>query len=203
MQWKRKVQQGGSYQVSLCEECNNNTGSWYNPEYVRFVKVCAPFALEANANKIIELDVDIYPARVVKQALIHILSTSQSGVGLKFANLKEAILIKDSVLTINPIRIGLFLRVNKGGRHAGVAISVNIEKEEARLIDEFSFWPVGWIITFDDLPFNGAYDVSGWSSFAWGEKIKMRLSIPCHWCVSPYPGDFKEPAEVSRKIANS
>jgi hypothetical protein len=199
LQWSRTIQQGGSYQVSLCEECNNNTGSWYNPEYVRFVKACAPFALEANANKIIELDVNIHPARVVKQALIHILSTSPPGVGSKFENLKEAVLVRNSAPSINPIKIGLFLRVNNGGRHSGVTIFVNIEKEKAKLIDEFSFWPVGWIITFDDLPFEGVYDVSSWLSFAWDKKVKMRLSVPCHWCVSLYPGDFRGPTEVSGK----
>lgn len=196
LKWKAHILQSGSQHESLCKNCNNNTGSWYNPTYVKFVRICSRFAKENNACKTVDINAHIYPARLFRQALTHICATCQPGLSLRYPNLKEIILNKEKSLAINPLKIGLFIRVNRGGRHSGISIFVNTVEETSRLIAEFSFWPLGWIVTFDNLPFEGTLDVTNWSAMSTDEKLHLDIRIPCQWCVSPYPGDFRQPKEV-------
>lgn len=196
LEWRGDVIQGGSRHESLCRDCNNKTGSWYNPTYVKFVRTCAPIANVDNAYKTVNINANIYPSRLFKQALTHIIATCQPGLCVRYNDLKEMILNKEESLDISPLKIGLFIRVNKGGRHSGITIFVDTTKEEARLIAEFSFWPLGWIMTFDNSSLDGTLDVTSWSLINGDEKVNLNISVPCQWCVSPYPGDFRPPDKV-------
>lgn len=198
LHWKPSLAQGGSQDETLCKRCNNNTGSWYNLDYLKFARACSRFALGNKSGDTADIDVNIYPGRLIKQALSYLLSTCQPGLGLKYPNLRELVKNKDKTSDIAPLRIGLFTRVNKGGRHSGITIFVDIKKETARLIAEFSFWPLGWVLTFDNEPFNGTFDITNWVNVETKRKINIKMKIPCQWCVSPYPGDFRKPDEVFR-----
>src|SRR5437899_2497126 len=48
-----------------------------------------------------------------------------------------------------------------GGRSSGAASSVNIETGRGRVLAEFSFWPLGWVLTFDDPGQERHEDASG------------------------------------------
>lgn len=78
LQWKTKeVNQTGIYVFTLCERCNNKTGRQYGAGYVNFVKTFAHVAMPENAGTTVEVAVNnFFPARVVKQAVSMILSTS-------------------------------------------------------------------------------------------------------------------------------
>jgi hypothetical protein len=78
VQWKvREVTGGGIYLFTLCEQCNNKTGQVYGGSYLDFVKACAGAASPDNVNTGVKVDVaNFFPARVVKQAVSMILSTS-------------------------------------------------------------------------------------------------------------------------------
>ncbi|MCG2706263.1 MAG: hypothetical protein L6254_01790 [Candidatus Omnitrophica bacterium] len=205
LHWQGNIIQGGSKHESLCRNCNNKTGSWYNPTYVKFVRTCVSIANVNNAYKAVNISANnIYPSRLLKQALTHIIATCQPGLCVRYSDLKEIILNKEKLLDISPFKIGMFIRVNKGGRHSGITIFVDTAKEQARLIAEFSFWPLGWVMTFDNSPLDGTLDVTNWSSISGNEKTNLNISVPCQWCVSPYPGDFRSPDKVfERKRAGA
>lgn len=196
LRWEGVFEQGGTKHRSLCRDCNNKTGAWYNPSYVKFVRACAPFAQAENAYKSINLSTNIFPTRVAKQALAHLVATCQPGLSIKFDGLREIILNKEKSLDISPLKIGMFIKLNKGGRQSGVTIFVDTIREKARLIAEFSFWPLGWIMTFDNSSFEGTLDVTEWCLIDSRNRINLKMDIPCQWCISPYPGDFRPPEKV-------
>jgi hypothetical protein len=78
LQWTSKeVNANGVWVFSLCETCNNKTGKAYAPDYAAFVQSFTNAAVPANANTDLEVEIkNLFPTRVVKQAVSMILSTS-------------------------------------------------------------------------------------------------------------------------------
>jgi len=79
LQWQSKENNvKGIYVFSLCAECNNKTGHRYGSAYLEFVTSFCPAAKPDNANTCLSVNVNVFPARVVKQAISMILSTSNA-----------------------------------------------------------------------------------------------------------------------------
>lgn len=78
LKWKVKdVNSKGIYIFTLCEECNRKTGTLYGAQYVDFVRAFSDVATPNNANSLVEVHIkNLFPARVVKQVISMVLSTS-------------------------------------------------------------------------------------------------------------------------------
>jgi hypothetical protein len=187
------LQQGGASELSLCGKCNNETGSWYNPEYVRFARRCAGFATPQNAGSVCAVDVTIRPQRVAKQALTTIIAASNPGITGRYPQVGRLLLDRHDRSPLAPLRLGLFLRANAAGRGTGITMSLNMERRSGRLLTEFSFWPLGWVLSFDGEPVDGTLDVSKWVEYGYHERIALKAEIPCQWAIWMYPGDFRPP----------
>lgn len=195
--WRAEELHGGAKAASLCRRCNNATGRWYNPAYIRLAEACRPAAVPENAGRICEVTVPVvHQQRVAKQALTSVLATSQAGVVVRYPHLRGLLLDAEATRRLAPLRLWLYLRANPGGRTSGVASSINIESRVGRVFAEFSFWPLGWVLTFDDVRVEGATDVSPWFEVGFHEKDRVTLSVRCQWAVTPYPVDFRSPEMV-------
>ena len=183
----------------MCITCNNNSGAWYNSDYVKLTEYCAAFAKPENANSIVNVKESLYPARIIKQALFNICSVSQPGLCKEYNHLKDFLMERSRTTNLKPIKLGLFISVARTGRSSGITIFVDTERKISRVMAEFSFWPIGWIFTLDGLPYDGTLDVTSWAAYQIDEKINLSLEIPCRWSVSPYPGDFRSPGQVFKK----
>src|SRR6266508_1759952 len=99
----------------------------------------------------------------------------------------------DRVGSLSPLRLGLFLRVNAGGRSSGIASIIDAPTRSGWLIAEFSFRPLGWLLTFDDNTIPGTMDVSAWSEVGFHTKVDLDIKVPCQWAEYAIPGDFRPP----------
>ncbi len=190
----------GNWTRSLCVDCNNSTGAWYNPAYLKFVRACAAFATPQNAGRKVKVNIITYPQRIAKQGLAHLISTSQSGIREKFPEAGHFLLDREKSGVIGEIHIGIYMRVNKGARFTGIAFGANFEKETIDIISEFSFWPIGWILAFDKNSLEGTLDVTSWLCERYEDKKDLDLEIPCKWAVLGYPKDFRTPEEINRGV---
>src|SRR5262245_60547031 len=126
-----------------------------------------------------------------------ILATSQAGVTARYPHLREMILNAEAARRLEPLRLWLYLRSNPGGRNSGVASSINIETGRGRVLAEFSFWPLGWVLTLDDVPVDEAIDVSSWFEFGHHEKREVTVTAPCQWALTAYTCDFRSPETMA------
>ena len=181
---------------TLCGPCNNNTGSWYNPDYVTFATHCESLAIPQNAGCLCEIRLRVRPQRVLKQALASILAVSQPGLTVKYPRLRDLITRKDAAAVLSPCHLWLYVRVNRGARSSGLGFRLEFSSRTGQLLAEFSFWPLGWLLTLDDTPVLGAVDVSEWSTVGFGEEKETALAVPHQWAVSPYPADFRSPEQI-------
>lgn len=66
--WTSRTIQGAKVK-RLCKRCNTSTGRWYNPAYIRLAQHCENLARQENAGEVCDVDVEVHPQRVLKQAL--------------------------------------------------------------------------------------------------------------------------------------
>lgn len=188
-QWDKKKVQGGVKERTLCENCNNQSGHWFNKDYLRLVHESEKHALGANKNRIVEVSVSFNPLFAVKQVLSLFLSTTQPGMTTEFPSVSR--ILKGRYLTgrIPPLRMGMFLQARKGGgRSSGLSVVANTRRREARILAEFSWWPLGWVLAIDDMPIPPTCDVSGW--FLENKFQNLTLQIPCLDPAGPFLGIF-------------
>jgi hypothetical protein len=201
VRWRKEQRQGGNFEFVLCEDCNNKTGSWYGNEYVKFVKVCAKYANSENAGKMVSIQIHgLFPLLVAKEAIAIICASSGPGLSQAHPELRKLILDKYSQGISNCLRLFAYLRCHAGGRSSGVAGILDFDfkngKSKSRIVAEFSWWPVGWILAFDDNTTIMATDITRWCNFGYDEQRSVTLELPCHWAVTAYPLDFRNPEQV-------
>ncbi len=187
-----QVAQGDAVQT-LCQRCNNNTGAWYNPAYIRLARHCAKLAREESAGSVCGVDLEVHPQRVLKQALTSIVATSQRGLTARYPELRRLLTEREALGPIAPIRVWMYLPANRVTRRTGLTVWVDQNHGIGHIRAEFSSWPLGWIATFGDPPIEGAVDVSAWSEVGYHVKAGVTLQVPCQWALSEYPGDFRPP----------
>jgi len=197
VRWQTERTYGATYET-LCATCNNHTGSWYNPAYVRFVRLAAPFAQPKNAGNVCRFDVTVHRQRVAKQAIASFAATSQPGLTEKYPVLRELLLNRTEQQPIAPLHLWLYLRANRGGMTTGLTVSLKLEQRKGHLVAGFAFWPLGWLLTVGDIDTDdNVINVSSWTELDYNNKTPVAIAIPCQWAVSPYPGDFRSPAEIA------
>jgi hypothetical protein len=80
IRWEtRDVDSKGIYLFTLCEPCNIRTGALYGADYLKFVRAFSSVATPENARLAVTARVEgFFPARVIKQAISMMLSTSDA-----------------------------------------------------------------------------------------------------------------------------
>ena len=195
LRWILEFQQGGNVAHTLCKECNNLSGAWYNSAYVKLARACSKYSNTNTAGQKVDVKCSTYPFRIVKQALIHVVSSSQSGLTECVPILREFLKNKEQRIENPPFRIGLYIRANTGARYTGLACGINIQQEEIDILSEFSFWPLGWVLAFEGTSLGDLCDVTSWMNLDYHDKQNIDLTVPCHWAIQAYPKDFRSPAE--------
>ncbi len=218
--WREQKKQGGYKAPVLCERCNNVTGHWYGSEYVKFAKVCAEYANRQFVNSRASINiVDLYPQRVLKQALVTIIASSnpenegkrslishpsnkdwaESGldtdISIVHENLpaiREFILEKSLCELTSQLRIYLYLVCESGGRASGFAKVWSKKRNSSSVIAEFAMWPLGWVAVFEGELNDDLCEVTQWSKLKYNEKITVNLDVPCLWLKSKMPVDYRD-----------
>ena len=126
-----RATQGNVFE-SLCGTCNNNTGSWYNPAYVKFSGHCGQFAKPENVGQPCTIHIEVHPQRVLKQALTSLLAVSQPGLTTKFPHLRDLVVGKEVKAPLAPVRLWLYLRANPGGRSSGLGFWMSYDRKKGQ-----------------------------------------------------------------------
>jgi len=98
-QERGRIQQRGFGDYTLCESCNNTTGSWYGPEYVDWARRVAPIisARPTELGMAILPLAMVRPLRFLKQCLTCLFSVNPPGFGDSHPALREFILNRSKI----------------------------------------------------------------------------------------------------------
>ncbi len=204
--------QRGTGAYSLCQKCNNNTGTWYGEEYVRFVYGFhgVMVKLQPSAGTMMNIEEATFrPLPVFKQIISMFCSINPGNINdERFQLLRQFVLNKnDTAFNKERLKVGMYLFA--GGIQRCFPISAEILTGSAiqskiRILSEITTYPVGFILYIDpDADFKmPILDITCFCDSSYEQEAKVQMVLPVYECNRMSPGDFrsKEELEECRKV---
>ena len=211
---KGKQQQGGIGQYTLCETCNNNTGSWYGREYVKWAQIGFDVLSQhsshfANITQTAVILKNVYPLRFLKQVVTCFFSVINSPQA-EFAKNNPALVkfVLDKTETSLPADYQFYLRLYKQSslktalRRYPLAgkIDVTYTKDESGAIKSFEnaepsafseiSHPPFMLIMTHGTSFPNATNITHFKDYQYDDEVEMTLLLKIGESTSPLPGSF-------------
>ncbi len=199
-----KTFQHGYGDYTLCECCNNNTGSWYGRAYVDFVYQ----AMENRATKKFDIengiinDFSIYPLRVFKQILTMFFTVNYPEFQNKYPWLRDYILNKENTCYLDSLKLFVYyvedmqsVRISPG-----VLGTIDTETRITAMFSEFAYPPLGYILSYDDVVLDPRLvNITGFSNYKYDEKATFQLNVFPLPIANTFYGEFRTPEEIQRQ----
>ncbi|HZV71406.1 MAG TPA: hypothetical protein VFG10_17745 [Saprospiraceae bacterium] len=172
---------------TLCQSCNNNTGSCYGNSYSSFatqgLKILQERKLERD---LVRFKLDIQPLNVFKQILAIFCSTDRAGYLRGLPQMKNFLLIPDSKTFPSGFKLYMYCTLSNQHRCLGMSSTLIPEIGIGKYC-EFNFRPYGFILAEQSLPpEDSMQDITGFLAYGYNEKAEINLQAPYLTVSSPY-----------------
>ena len=189
----------GLYFRSLCERCNNRYGSIYGESYVYLVRQIAErIGNVQDFHRISILGVR-RPLRILKQVVLQFVTAN--GPNFVRANSWVAPFIRDKANTTVPREVGIYVFASnrRGSRKSGVAAHIDLETGGQKIVAEFSFWPLGTVLSWGELEDPRLTPIHHWVRFPFNHNATVDLHLSVNPIASAYPLDFRNEVDILRE----
>jgi hypothetical protein len=193
----------GAAAFTLCERCNNVTGSWYGPAYVGWAVQGREHLSRMRSSTTAKVSsFSIFPARVLKMLLCMFASANPPGTLSRERDLQRFVLDRDAVHLPPQFRVYCFLMDpdSWASRQSGptTILDASAGGREIRTFSEIAFPPFGYVLCFDgSSPPAPMQDITWFADCTFGDHREVHLELPVLPICSPFPGDYRSAAEVA------
>lgn len=197
-------QQGAGY-FSICEECNNNTGSWYSREYCKWAGTCHNMMMEQKSKVGVNNEwltfkcMNFRPLPVFKQIIAMFCSVNNH---LHEDNqLADFLLNKESTdFCKDKYKVYMYLFAGVIERRDGFISILDIQTQELTVVSEISAYPLGLILCKQgDCSAYGA-DITHFCDLSYDAKCTLDISMPIHECNTVYPLDYRTKEDITNFV---
>lgn len=148
---KGKIQQKGGGGYYLCREFNNNTGSWYIEEYIRFVRTIHEMIVSNNFEinnaysfKILKMN----PLRILKSVMTMFCDINDNCLGDD--SLRQFLLQKENQnFDVNKYSVHMYFASPNMSRVNGVMAQYDMYKGTTIMVSEIAVYPLGLALYID------------------------------------------------------
>lgn len=198
LEWAGRREKG-LIAVSLCGECNTKCGGQYGSHYVEFLrKVAERVGKARNGERILVAGIH-RPLSILKA----ITQSFVSANGPAFVNANSWVrkFLRSSRNRDWPRDVFLYVFGTKssGGRKSGVAGFYEVHARRIRVVAEFTFWPLGSVLSFDELKDPRLAPIHHWSQFEYSYEGTVDLWLTINPVATAYPLDFRDKERVRRE----
>jgi 5-methylcytosine-specific restriction endonuclease McrA len=196
-----RTQQRGAGQYTLCEACNNKTGGWYVPDYVRLARAAMPALSVAKAGDVVGIPVDIRPLRVLKQILV--MFCSACGPNFVFPEMARYLLNRESrqLPPGHDVYLGLFDRRSRASRQAGLTGRLSLTGP-SHSYSEISFPPLLLVMSVHSpSPDSRLTRVTWFNEYAWADRWQGTVLLDCLQVNTHLPGTYTTREEIEENRA--
>jgi hypothetical protein len=166
----------GSGGFTLCEECNNKTGSWYASDFADFVHQGMKIIRGTQSpNRKVEGIYKIKPLNVLKQILTMFLSIDKTGHLRSNPDLVNFILHKEYTKLPFIYNVYLYSTLSVKSRMLGFCWVAGDTKGMQKW-SEISFKPFGYFLTEESLPPNEhVLNISGFGNYSYDQEVSFGI----------------------------
>ena len=201
---KYQNKQRGMGYYSLCNDCNNKTGSWYGEEYVRIAKIVHSVLMHPDIKDSIGFCIkEIFPVRFAKQVLSMFCSINRNIAGMDW--LKQFVIDKHAIgLDNEKYRLHMYFTYSNIMRYASYSIvekKINNSKKVMGL-SEITAYPFGFILYFN--PTNewiyDGIDISSFCNYKYDEATSLELPLKIFEMNDVLPNLYRSKEEIKKRI---
>ncbi|ACD82253.1 hypothetical protein [Candidatus Methylacidiphilum infernorum] len=193
---------------TLCEKCNNNTGSWYGSHYVKFVKQ-AMEVLDNTKGKIqwgqrIPASFRFKPLPVFKQIITMFFSLNDPGFRDRHDYLVKFVLARNKRGLPDNIRLFASYTVGPLYRLSGEqgCIIYDTRKRCFSIQSELCYPPFGFLLKTDGSipdPEYPMFEITRFADYDYNIELSDILRLPVYPVYTPYAGDFSSWEELQKR----
>lgn len=211
-----RIAQRGAGDLTLCEDCNNKTGSWYGTELKRAANTGARLLSESPLE---ELDASLehrwadvqfrqsetgpHPLRLMKQIVTMLLATSP--VEFSVANPELGDFVLDSERKGLPDRFQFYLALFAGplARSTGFAALLDLERDRVDGLVEVAFPPFAYVMTVDSTDDTAipTSNITGFVDVGYNQRADVSTELLIAFGHTPWPADYRTKAMIERDKA--
>ena|SRR5712691_1878499 len=92
----------------------------------------------------------------------------------------------------------LFATNSRGGRKSGVSAFYTITTRTTSVVAEFTFWPLGSVLSFGELQDSRLSPIHQWAKLDYQHSGKMGLTLTVNPVATAYPVDFRDRETVDK-----
>jgi hypothetical protein len=194
--------QRGAGKETLCEPCNNDTGSWYGTPYVSWAKQAVELLGRSGGTLSLAYPYTIYSLRVLKQVLTMFCSACGPSLSVRFPELPKFILQKTDQYMPHGLRVYAYLldAFNSVG-HRQAGMTGVLKGRQQHVFAEVAFAPFGFVLTGDPMPIHpDLLDITFLSHSRYHEREHLFLKLPVLPINTWLPGDYRTKEQVKRDV---
>lgn len=198
---KKKSAQNGIGDYTLCQQCNNDTGSWYGAAFVEWVRQALVLNDKTNGLLSLGYPFELYPLRVFKQIMTMVFALNEPPFSDHHFYLVKFVLDKQSTLLPDRYHVYTYFNLSRFGRVSNLAAVVQ-QSTPITLLAEISWFPLGYLVCSHALPQNLLFthkfaDITHFSKYEYERKVTQYLSPPLLPVTTPFPLDFRTEVQVT------
>jgi hypothetical protein len=200
-----KILQRGAGAYTLCERCNNNTGSWYGDEYVTWAQRGLELAgrMTPGSSPATVTFTGGHPLRFIKQAVTMLFSVN----GPEFAGRHPALVkfVLDRGAKGLPPEYNIYMTVVGWGRARSSGLSAGLQLDQGRtsVVTEVAYPPFALLMTLGPDWLDDVGRITHFADCGYDEQRDVRVRLAAGEIVTPYPQDYRTREQVDRDAAAS
>lgn len=193
-------QQRGMGDYTLCPNCNNNTGSWYSSEFIEWCYQGFNILIRARGKPTLIYLYRLLPLRIIKQIVVMFFSVNGPEFRCAHPELVHFVLNKEDKNLPPNYRFYTYYTISSRLRCSGVTGLVNVNTKEVFVFSELSYFPFGYIMTFNSRPPDPRLlDITHFAQYGYNEFAIKTISMPALPAHTWFPADFRTREEIMKQ----
>jgi hypothetical protein len=182
---------------SLCAKCNNKAGSKYAPVYIEFIKRVAERIGDVRVRHNLQIQKVRKPRLLLKQVIHQFVTTN----GATFCEVnpwvRPFLKSEDDGSLPDDVFIYLFGSNTQSMKTTGITSHVHVGSSRVRVVSEFTFWPLGTVMSFGELDDPALAPIHQWSRIRASSNQTVDISLCINPTASALPVDFRTREEIN------
>jgi len=109
---------------------------------------------------------------------------------------KDLLFSRQAMALPSDVRLYIFATQTRAMRTSGVSGHVRADKRDYRVVSEFTFWPLGSVLSYSDLSDEPLLEISDWSRRPFRSKGSLDMTLPVNPADSDYPVNFRDNLDI-------